>query len=158
MTIVIVATLPVVPPEPSWTVPPEMVRVPVKVVSPVSVSTPVPVFVSFPPLPEISPAYVVDALLPPTVKVFDSEPVPSEIVAVEPPAIDATVSEKPPRFHVAPLVTVTAVESDRTPAAPCCRVPALIVVVPVYEFTPERSNVPEPVLVRFFDAPAMTPP
>ena len=92
-TMVIVATLPVVPPGPSCTVPPEIVKVPVNVVSPVKVSTPVPVFVNAPPVPEISPANVVDALLPPTVRVFVSVPVPSEIVEVAPPAIEATVSE-----------------------------------------------------------------
>ena len=48
---------------------------------------------------------------------------------------------------MAPEATLTAeVEPKATAGAPACSVPALIVVAPLKEFSPERTSVPVPVL------------
>ncbi len=64
------------------------------------------------------------------------------------PAIEPTVSEKPPRSNVAPDATDSA-ELRPTPLAmPRRSVPALTVVAPVYALATESCSVPAPAFVR----------
>jgi hypothetical protein len=60
-----------------------------------------------------------------------------------------TVSEYPvvaPVLNVPPL-SIILEEFEITPAAPSCKVPAVIVVVPSYEFGPEIVVIPDPELL-----------
>jgi hypothetical protein len=142
-------------------VPAPTVVLPVNELFPDNVSVLAPDFVTEPPDPEMTPANVVEVPEAPlTVSVFAGEPeVLSVMVEPEPDpdvAIDATVSENPAKLNDASLAMDTAEEFEMRSAAPKARVPALIVVVPVYVFAPEIVNVPEPALVRP-PLPDMTP-
>ena len=52
-----------------------------------------------------------------------------------------------PRLSVAPVLTVVALLAENAFAAPASRVPALIVVTPVYVLAPESVSIPPPFLV-----------
>ena len=74
----------------------------------------------------ITPEKDVEVSLPPAVNTG----VPAaELVIVPAPAIEPTVSELPARSRVPVMVTADAF--GITPAAPSCKVPEVIVVVPV---------------------------
>ena len=127
LTMLVEATLPVAPPVPRRTVPPElMVRIPVKATSASIVRVPEPAFVR-PPVPLIGPVKVVLVLSPPAVSV----PEPSSMVPA--PAIEPTDVVLLLVSNVAPDETVTAVDDDRAPSELELnfRVPALTVVEPV---------------------------
>ena len=94
-------------------------------VVPESINVPVPVFVR-PPVPLIAPENVVLALLPPVVSVAD----PS--VTFPAPDSELTVCATLLRSSVAPLATLTADAGENAPAVPAWRVPAEIVVAPLY--------------------------
>jgi len=55
-----------------------------------------------------------------------------------------------------PPLTITLVLSDSRSLPPSAKVPALIVVVPMYVLAPESVNVPDPDLVKL-PLPEMTP-
>ena len=81
-------------------------------------------------------------LLPPALSVT----APATLLVTLPaPASEPTVSLKP--FMSRMPVTVSALASAITSAAPSCSVPAVTVVAPVYVFAPERVSVPAPSLV-----------
>jgi hypothetical protein len=148
-----VAIEPVVEPEPTLTVPFEIVNTPVNVFAPVSVSVPVPCLVNFPAVPEMMPAKVVEAL-PAVVSVLVNVPAPRVIDAaaslVVDVSIDATVSLNVARSNVPAFPTTTADESEMRSAAANAIVPVETVVEPVYVFTPDSVSVPVPLppLVR----------
>ena len=82
-----------------------------------------------PPVPEMTPANVVDALFPPVVSV--PEPRVMELVAL-PLAMEPTVLLKPFRARTPLLLTVTALSPvpPKAAADPAVRVPLLTVVAP----------------------------
>lgn len=110
------------------TVPALMVKPPVKVLAPESVRVPVPALASATvPLPFcMIPEKVVEVLSPPAVKVIEPTAV---LVTVPAPASEPIISFLPFKSNVP--VTVTALVSGITPAAPSFNVPALTVVTPV---------------------------
>ena len=117
---------------------------------PESVRTPDPTL-TIPPVPEMTPAKVVDVESPlvsdPPVNA--SAPVPLE-------AIVATVSETPFNSNVAPSLTITSVVSARRPLPNNCNFPADTVVSPVNVFAPDNLSVAVPLLVTV-PVPLMTP-
>jgi len=144
LTTLDVAIEPIPEPAPTLTVPFEMVNGPSNVFVPVSVSVPVPCLVTEPDAEaesEMMPENVLTAL-PASVNVLFVEPVVLSAIAPA-PSIDATVSSKLARSNVADAETETAEEFEIRSAAPSVRVPAEIVVAPVYVFVdePERVNV-----------------
>ena len=100
---------------------------------------------TIPPVPEMTPAKVVDVELP-VVSVAE----PRVIAPVPEAATDATVSDTPFKSNVAPSLTTTAVESESWPPVANFRVPSVIAVVPTYVCEPLIVSVPEPP----FDSPA----
>ena len=72
------------------------------------------------------PLKIVDALLPPTLKVAG----PPRYVTVPVPANEPIVFEEPSRFKVPPL-TVKCELALRAVVEPACSVPALTVVTPL---------------------------
>jgi hypothetical protein len=123
------------------------VVVPVNELLPDNVRVLLPVLTTEPPEPEIIPAKVVSAA-PPAVSV----PPPSVIAALESlvvdVAIDATVSLNPARLNVPLLPTSNAEVLAILFDAPSAITPADAVVAPVYELSPDKVSVPDPVLVN----------
>ena len=133
---------------PARTVPADRVKPPPKVLAPESVSVPPVVFVAPP------PARVASAV--PASKAKEAA-VSVPPVTVPPVCVNApTVSAKPPRSKVPPL-TVTAPASARRLLAPSRRVPALMVVPPVWVVSEDSVTVPAPALTSE-PAPPSAPP
>ena len=120
----------------SASVPALIVVAPVYVLAPESVSVPVPTFVNPPPVPDITPEYVVELLSLPTV----NNAVPLVLPDPDSEPIDCA---NEPRAKIAPEPIVTAVDDESVLARPAVKVPPLIVVAPVYVLTPERVWVPD---------------
>ena len=117
------------------------------------VRTPVPFFESEPPVPEMSPAYVVEVLSPPLVSVPD----PRVIAPVPDASIEPTSRLYPATLNVAPSETETAVWAERALLAPMVSEPAEIEVAPVYVLEPDIVSVPEPDFVSV-PVPVVTAP
>ena len=113
---------------------------------------PVPILV-IPPEPPITPANVVEPLLPPVVKRFTSS-------NTEVPATPASepISSLAFTSRTAPEVSrLTATVSSSAEPASSVRVPPETIALPVKVLTPDRVNVPVPVLV-IPPEPLITPP
>ena len=154
-----------------------MLTPPVKVLVPLNVSVPVPVLMKEPPVPEITPAKVVELLAEPTVKALVpsvtvlpdtplravndvAEPPRAEILRPAPEAVRSAAparlpeplsTSEPPETVVRP-VKVLAAPSVNVPAPSFVKVP---VVVPI---TPFMVTLPEPPTVKFRPAPPTAPP
>jgi len=123
--------------------PPLIAVAPVYVFAPDKVSVPDPTLVTLP-VPLMTPLNVVLVESFPNVKAAE----PS--VTVPLPANEPIESLKLNRFHVAPLATVTALLEPMAFAILFLTIPALIIVAPVYVFTPpKRKKPPEPAFVKF---------
>ena len=131
------------------TAPPEIVRPPVCKLSPESVSVPLPDLINLPAPALVVPLNSVDELSPPEVRFALSVIDPA-------PAIEPMVSAFELRSNVAPDATVTAVESDNTPAAPSLSVPASMLVAPECVFAPDSNKMPAPDLLSVVE-PEITP-
>ena len=89
----------------------------------------------------MTPLNVVEALLPPVVRVI----APAEVLVTVPAdESEPIVADRPPRSSVAPPATITSDAAESALAEPALMVPALIVVVPVWVFAPDSVRVPVP--------------
>ena len=114
--------------------------------TPKSVSVPVPTSVR-PPVPETTPANVVELLLPPAVSVAEPRAMALVVLAL---AIEPTVLLKPFRARVPLLLRLTALRPVAPPNAsvePAVRVPLLTDVAPEYVFVPESVVTTDPFCV-----------
>ena len=113
---------------------------------PLRVKTPVPAFVTaIEPLPSaITPEKVVVELLPPVVR---TTAVAVDVVTLPVPANEPTVSLNPARSRVPLGLIVTALVPPIPLAIESFRVPALMIVAPVYVCATPNVSVPAPSLV-----------